>query len=117
MGYKIISYTGKVSLINSVLRGIYGFWAKIIILLQEVITQVMIGICRNYLRGADSQFKKIPYGGWYEKCQPKTHGILGLKNLKAWNKACIAKLVWAVADKKDMLWVRWVHGRYLGRKD
>ena len=30
-----------------------------------------------------------------------------------WNHACIVKLVWAVAIKKDLLWVRWVYGRYL----
>jgi len=29
-----------------------------------------------------------------------------------WNKATIAKLVWAVIRKKDILWVKWVHGRY-----
>ena len=27
--------------------------------------------------------------------------------------ACIAKLVWAIAQKKDTLWVKWVHERYL----
>ena len=34
-----------------------------------------------------------------------------------WNKACIAKIVWAIADKKDLLWVKWVHGRYLKGQD
>ena len=29
------------------------------------------------------------------------------------NQASIAKLVWAVATKKDNLWVKWVHGKYL----
>ena len=33
-----------------------------------------------------------------------------------WNKAKIAKLIWAIPKKKDLLWVRWVHGRYLKRK-
>jgi len=30
--------------------------------------------------------------------------------------ATTAKLVWAVANKKNVLWVRWVHGRYLNEK-
>jgi len=38
---------------------------------------------------------------------------LGLKNLEVWNQACVAKLVWAIAMKKDLFWVRWIHGRYL----
>ena len=38
---------------------------------------------------------------------------MGIKNLEIWNKACIAKLVWNVVMKKDTLWVKWVHERYL----
>ena len=30
-------------------------------------------------------------------------------------QATIAKLVWAIADKKDVLWLKWIHGRYLKR--
>ncbi|KAJ8422893.1 LOW QUALITY PROTEIN: hypothetical protein Cgig2_025984 [Carnegiea gigantea] len=40
---------------------------------------------------------------WQDVCIPKKNGGLGLKNLKIWNKACIAKLVWAVARKKDLM--------------
>ncbi|KAJ8429362.1 LOW QUALITY PROTEIN: hypothetical protein Cgig2_033194 [Carnegiea gigantea] len=43
----------------------------------------------------------------YYKC------LLGRQNLDAWNKASVAKLVWCVALKKDKLWVRWVHEKYL----
>ena len=42
---------------------------------------------------------------------------MGLKNLAAWNKASIAKLVWCVALKKDILWVKWVHGNYFKQQD
>jgi len=35
------------------------------------------------------------------------------RNLAAWNTASIAKLVWMVALKKDIMWVKWVHGKYL----
>jgi len=37
--------------------------------------------------------------------------------LDKWNVACIAKLVWAIAKKKDSLWVQWVHGRYIKGRD
>jgi len=33
--------------------------------------------------------------------------------MEAWNYANIAKLIWAVTKRKDLLWVKWVHGRYL----
>ena len=54
---------------------------------------------------------------WNEICTPKKYGGLGMKNLELWNKASIAKLVCAVALKKDMSWVRWIHDRYLQRID
>ena len=37
--------------------------------------------------------------------------------MTAWNKASVAKLVWCVALKKDMLWVNWVHEKYLKQND
>jgi len=50
---------------------------------------------------------------WDKVCTPKKQGGLGVKNLNLWNIACVAKLVWAITMKKDSLWVKWVHGRYL----
>nr|GEX97220.1 RNA-directed DNA polymerase, eukaryota, reverse transcriptase zinc-binding domain protein [Tanacetum cinerariifolium] len=42
-------------------------------------------------------------------CKPKKFGGLGLKNLKDWNEALLAKHIWNIASKKDTLWVKWVH--------
>ncbi|KAJ8434567.1 LOW QUALITY PROTEIN: hypothetical protein Cgig2_014398 [Carnegiea gigantea] len=41
---------------------------------------------------------------------------VGLKHLAAWNKPLIVKLVWVVAQKKDLLCVKWVHRRYIKDK-
>ena len=38
---------------------------------------------------------------------------LGLKNFYTWNKATIAKLVWAISHKKDVQWVKWIYSWYL----
>ena len=38
---------------------------------------------------------------------------MGVRDIQRWNMAYITKLVWAITQKKDCLWVRWVHGRYL----
>ena len=74
-------------------------------------------ICRNYLWGGKAEYQKSPFISWSQTCSPKKYGGLGLKNLGAWNKACIAKTVWAIALKRDTLWVRWVHGRYIKHHD
>jgi len=36
-----------------------------------------------------------------------------MMNFTTWNKATIAKLVWAGSIKKDVLWVKWVRTRYI----
>ena len=33
--------------------------------------------------------------------------------MEVWNKASITKLVWVVAKRMDLMWVKWVHERYL----
>jgi len=67
--------------------------------------------------GGTPDSKQIPFISWNTTCLPRKHRGFSLKNLIAWNKACITKLVWAVAAKKDILWVKWVHGMYLKNVD
>jgi len=109
---KTTSYSGRVTLINIMLMGIYSFWAAVFMIPSGVIKEVE-KICRNFLWGAHESCKKIPYVAWDNICKPKKYGGLGLRNLDAWNKASLAKLVWAVAMKKDSLWMKWVHERYI----
>nr|GEV22542.1 RNA-directed DNA polymerase, eukaryota, reverse transcriptase zinc-binding domain protein [Tanacetum cinerariifolium] len=45
---------------------------------------------------------------WKKICKPKSHGGMGLKDLKIWNKALLVKHIWSIADKKDTLWVKWI---------
>lgn len=40
-----------------------------------------------------------------------------MKNFTTWNKATIAKLVYAVSIKKDVLCVKWVHTRYIKNQE
>ncbi|XP_020249644.1 uncharacterized protein LOC109827093 [Asparagus officinalis] len=40
-------------------------------------------------------------------------GGLGLFSAKEWNNAAAIKLLWLIHQKKDLLWVKWVHGHYL----
>ncbi|KAJ8436137.1 hypothetical protein Cgig2_033632 [Carnegiea gigantea] len=42
---------------------------------------------------------------------------MGIEDFAAWNNVTIAKLTWAVAQMKKVLWVKWVHERYIKNKD
>ena len=81
-----LSYAGRAALIHSVLMGIYTFWAKVFVLPQEVLNQV-IKLCRNYLWSAECAYSKPPYVAWTEVCLPKSAWGIRLKNLEVWNKA------------------------------
>ena len=56
--------------------------------------------------GGNETFKKIPYILWEETCKPKKYGWFGMLDIEAWNSASVAKLVWAITKKEDMLWVK-----------
>ena len=58
----------------------------------------------------------MPYISWQQTCLPKSQGGIGIKEFTARNKSTIAKLTWAIAKKKEVLWVRWVHERYIKNK-
>ena len=67
--------------------------------------------------GGTPEYSTTPRVAWQAVCRDKKRGGLSIKDLYAWNKALIAKLVWVIAMKKDVLWVRWVHGHYLKNKN
>ncbi|KAJ8419255.1 hypothetical protein Cgig2_017470 [Carnegiea gigantea] len=85
-------YTRRAQLLNSVIFGMYNYWAIIFILPQEVINQIN-QIRKIFLWSGTADYKRTPYISWSTTCTLKKFGGFGLKNLAAWNKACIAKLV------------------------
>ena len=103
-------------LINSVIFEMFNYWASIFLFPHAVVENIT-KLCTNYLWGGYEEFKRIPHISWSSICMPKSQGGIRLQNLLAWNKAIIAKLVWAIASKKDVLWVKWVHGKYLKQQD
>ncbi|XP_062093714.1 uncharacterized protein LOC133799727 [Humulus lupulus] len=46
-------------------------------------------------------------------CLSKAAGGLGFRRIHDWNEAAIGKYVWAIAKKKDNLFVKWINSVYL----
>ena len=99
---KSLSYASRAVLINSVVFGMFNYWAFIFLLPTEVVSKIT-QLCRNYLWGGTEEFHKVPLISWQQARLPKAQGGLGLKDFTAWNKAAIAKLLCAVVGK-DILW-------------
>lgn len=36
-----------------------------------------------------------------------------MRNCHLWNQAALGKFVWKIAQKEDMLWIKWVHSVYI----
>ncbi|XP_062116335.1 uncharacterized protein LOC133830374 [Humulus lupulus] len=107
-----LSYAGCVQLIHSVLLGIRNYWMSIFLLPQRVIKEIDC-LCRNFLWGVKGTRRKFHLTSWDQVCQPKSHGGLGFKEGHLWNKIKLARYIWAISSKQDLLWVKWVNCIYL----
>ncbi|XP_073271519.1 uncharacterized protein [Primulina huaijiensis] len=106
-----LSYAGKIELIRSVVQGVECFWLSILPVPSCVIDSIQ-SICRKFVWPT-----KHPPIAWTSVCKPLEDGGLGLKDLKAWNKALLAKTLWKIHLKKDSLWIKWVQHFYRSSSD
>lgn len=102
-----LSYAGRLELIRSVIQGVSCYWISIFPIPAIVIDRIE-GICRAFLWG--SRMGRV---SWKKVCLPKEEGVLGLMDLRSWNKALLAKTLWNIHTKKDTLWVKWVNEYFL----
>ncbi|XP_074313830.1 uncharacterized protein LOC141649026 [Silene latifolia] len=111
-GSRKLSYSGMLTLVNSVLTSLYSYWATIFVLPKGVLRRID-EICRNYLWDGSTEYIRAPKVSWEKVCTPKCEGGLGIRNSLYWYATAIGKLAWWVYTKPDSLWVRWVSHIYL----
>ncbi|XP_062110392.1 uncharacterized protein LOC133822162 [Humulus lupulus] len=109
---KHLSYAGRLLLIHIVLFGLRNYWMNVFILPQSIIKEVD-KLCRLFLWGASVTRSKLHLASWQQVCLPKAYGGLGHRDGASWNRALLAKYVWAVTTKQDTLRVKWVQHVYL----
>ncbi|XP_048503092.1 uncharacterized protein LOC125498839 [Beta vulgaris subsp. vulgaris] len=78
---------------------------------RKVLKEIQ-SICRNYLWSGKSEGRKAPVA-WDNLCLKKSCGVWNLKDLVTWNKAAVAKHLWAITQKQDRLWIKWIHAYYI----
>ncbi|XP_055814210.1 uncharacterized protein LOC129883607 [Solanum dulcamara] len=109
---KLLSYAGRLQILNVVLFSIHNFWGAIFILPQSVLKEVDQR-CRKFLYGGSEERKKVNMVAWDIVCVRKCNGGLNIKGCKNWNLASVGKLLCQLVVDKDSLWVKWVHGIYM----
>ncbi|CAI9095050.1 OLC1v1030907C1 [Oldenlandia corymbosa var. corymbosa] len=109
---KHLSYAGRSLLINAVLMNLNSYWASIFLIPQNVI-QDIVKVCRHFLWGSKEDGRKLPLVAWNDVCQKKSEGGLNIKEPNLWNKAMITKQLWDLSNRKESLWVKWMHMYYI----
>ncbi|XP_062114171.1 uncharacterized protein LOC133825211 [Humulus lupulus] len=89
-----------------------NYWMGIFILPQSIIKDIE-KLCRSFLWGVNGNRNKIHLASWNKVCLPKAYGGLGFRNGLAWNKAIFSKYIWAITERPDLLWVKWINAVYL----
>uniref|UniRef100_A0A803QQR1 Reverse transcriptase n=1 Tax=Cannabis sativa TaxID=3483 RepID=A0A803QQR1_CANSA len=85
---KNLSFAARTVLINSVLLAIHAYWSQAMAAGPGLIA-------------------------WDNLCQPKATGGLRFRKVDEWNKAAMGKYIWAISNKEDSLWMKWIHFVYI----
>lgn len=108
----MLSYACRWQLIRSILSSMQNFWAHIFPLYKKIVKAVE-SVCRKFLwTDAVMPSKKAPIA-WEIFHKSKANGGWNLTYMKIWNQAAITKLLWAIAFKREKLWVQWIHAYYI----
>ncbi|KAK9668990.1 hypothetical protein RND81_13G101200 [Saponaria officinalis] len=102
---KILSYAGKIQLLNSVIFGLESYWCACILLPKGVIKQIR-KICKDFFWNQNGG-KRWVFKSWKSICHPWREGGFGIKELLSWNKALLARLLWKLDQGVDSVWVQW----------
>lgn len=113
---KFISYAGRVQLIRPVLFSMQMYWCQVFLLPQKVIKLIQ-SVCKTFLWTGSSGDSKRSLVAWETLILPKLDGGMNLTCLKTQNKVSSDKLLWNLAQKKDKVWIRWVHTYYIKNHD
>jgi len=77
--------------------------------LPQKVLKLIQTACRIFLWTGRSGASKRALVAWEYICMPKTAGGWNVIDLKCWNQAAISKQFSNLANKNDVLWVKWVH--------
>ena len=106
-----LPYAARVTLVNVVLISLHTFWAQLFILPKTVIQRI-IQVCRAFLWEGKEYLHRRPHISWDKVCTTKKNGGLGIRDCLTWGAGIMEKYVWQVAQKEDLLWIKWVHTMY-----
>ncbi|XP_019248326.1 PREDICTED: uncharacterized protein LOC109227583 [Nicotiana attenuata] len=112
---RFLSYAGRLQMIISVLLSIQSFWTQVFPLPKNILMKIE-SICKKFLWTGEVEGSKKAVVAWTQLCWPNTAGGLNITDIVTWNKAAILKQMWNLCNKKDRLWIKWMHIYYIKKE-
>ena len=101
------------TLIRSILTSIPIYFLSFFRILNKVADK-LVQIQRRFLWGGGLDQKKVAWIKWETICLPKEKGGLGIKEIRIFNKALLAKWRWNMLQQNSELWARILESKYGG---
>lgn len=92
------------------------YWEKIFVLPKRIL-KLIEGICITYLWTGSTLSSRKALVSWEKLCLSKGCRGQNIINLQVWNIAALLKLLWAMHEKKDCLWIKRIHIYYIKGED
>ncbi|GJX59132.1 hypothetical protein Tco_0290522 [Tanacetum coccineum] len=105
---KSLSIAGRLQLVQSVISSMNVYWSSVFILPTRILLEIE-QIMRCFLWSQGNSGKSNSKVAWEVVCLPKDEGGLGIRRLDSFNKALMAAHIWKLLNKKNSLWVTWIH--------
>ncbi|GLT99814.1 hypothetical protein SLE2022_172280 [Rubroshorea leprosula] len=111
----MLSFGGRLTLLNSVLSALPTFFMSLFYMPNSVLAQ-LVSIQRDFLWGGSREKRKISWVKWEVICWSKEKGGLGVPDLRRRNWALLGKWWYRFGDGREGLWKRVVKEKFYGGK-
>ncbi|GAB4844966.1 hypothetical protein Ancab_040114 [Ancistrocladus abbreviatus] len=108
---KLLSFAGRVTMLNAVLSclPIYKMGA---FLAPKGVIKAIDKSRRCFLWGASEAQHKISWVKWTRVCKPRKNEGLGVKDLEIMNRALLGKWRWQILSERKNIWQSVLHDKY-----
>ncbi|CAN0837506.1 LINE-1 retrotransposable element ORF2 protein [Linum grandiflorum] len=103
---RLLSYAGRLQLLESVIGGILQYWMSIFLLPKSLLVEIEL-LCNRFLWG--KQEGERCRMAWKSLAFPRKEGGCGLRELQSWNKANALRHLWNLMVRGGSLWVAWCY--------
>ena len=113
---KLLSQTGRLTLINSVLTSI-PIYTFSMFKIPETVCKRLDSLINAFWWGHDPGRKKLHMTNWDTITKTKTQGGLGIKKFGPMNKALITKQYWCIKNNPNLLFSKTLKAKYCPNED